>query len=144
MLLCIVEKVSKHICGLPSQPEMCGFIKKRCQYFQEMHSKEINQTRHFSFSQDQYSADLYHFATKEDEYASYFIRVSTFVLTQCFSTVCSPTGLSVMPFFTKYHVRIVFLLTHYTRYHWSLSSLTLWKCPLLQWLDLIIRSQYCV
>uniref|UniRef100_A0A8C2Q7B9 SH3-domain binding protein 1 n=1 Tax=Cyprinus carpio TaxID=7962 RepID=A0A8C2Q7B9_CYPCA len=31
---------------------------------------------------DQYSADLYHFATKEDEYASYFIRVSTYVLTQ--------------------------------------------------------------
>uniref|UniRef100_A0A8C1TU44 SH3-domain binding protein 1 n=1 Tax=Cyprinus carpio TaxID=7962 RepID=A0A8C1TU44_CYPCA len=29
----------------------------------------------FSFSQDQYSADLYHFATKEDEYASYFIRL---------------------------------------------------------------------
>uniref|UniRef100_A0AAR2K6U2 Rho-GAP domain-containing protein n=1 Tax=Pygocentrus nattereri TaxID=42514 RepID=A0AAR2K6U2_PYGNA len=26
---------------------------------------------------DQYSADLYHFATKEDEYANYFIRVST-------------------------------------------------------------------
>ena len=26
--------------------------------------------------QDQYSADLYHFATKEDDYANYFIRVS--------------------------------------------------------------------
>lgn len=33
------------------------------------------------FSQDEYSADLYHFATKEDEYASYFIRVSP-----CFHT----------------------------------------------------------
>lgn len=35
----------------------------------------INIKRVFFF-QDQYSADLYHFATKEDEYASYFIRVS--------------------------------------------------------------------
>lgn len=26
--------------------------------------------------QDQYSADLYHFATKEEDYANYFIRVS--------------------------------------------------------------------
>ena len=26
--------------------------------------------------QDQYSADLYHFATKEEAYANYFIRVS--------------------------------------------------------------------
>lgn len=27
-------------------------------------------------SQDEYMADLYHFSTKEDSYASYFIRVS--------------------------------------------------------------------
>lgn len=27
-------------------------------------------------AQDQYSADLYHFATKEDDYANYFIHVS--------------------------------------------------------------------
>lgn len=28
-------------------------------------------------SQDEYMADLYHFSTKEDSYASYFIRVSS-------------------------------------------------------------------
>lgn len=33
-------------------------------------------TPDLSVLQDQYSADLYHFATKEEDYANYFIRVS--------------------------------------------------------------------
>lgn len=36
-------------------------------------------------SQDEYMADLYHFSTKEDIYASYFIKVSPL---SHFSPVC--------------------------------------------------------
>lgn len=38
-------------------------------------------------SQDEYMADLYHFSTKEDSYASYFIKVSPL---SHFSLACEP------------------------------------------------------
>ncbi|KAG7226522.1 hypothetical protein INR49_003844 [Caranx melampygus] len=58
--------------------EMCCFMEKMLAHmladYEMKLEKEVLEPLN-KLSEDQYSADLYHFATKEDDYANYFIRL---------------------------------------------------------------------